>query len=144
MGLIERFSGQNDPESSFGEMVANPAISKPISYQLLLMDVLDLDADALALALRSHHPSLARARVEILELTRQEAPADESRSIIGLAGWDNHVIKLVGFESPIPESVFDACVRPAHFSEQLKVDARAHKSHVLLFYAGYATDPLEQ
>jgi len=144
MDLIERFGGQRDPEAPFGELVANPEITKPISYQLLLMGGLDLDADTVTKAIRSYHPTLHTARAELLELTRQEVSADEARSIVGLAGWGNHVIKLVGFESPIPQNVFDACVRPAHFSEQLKTVAKEHRSHVILYYAGYAADPLEQ
>lgn len=144
MGLIERFTGQPEPDERFGHLVANPSVTRPISYQMLFMGLLDLDEDALTLALRSYHPLLAAARAELLPVTLMDAPGEESHSLIGLAGWDRHVVKLVGFNTPIPESVFEACVRPAHFGMQLKQDAKRHASHALLFYAGYETDPLEQ
>lgn len=144
MGLIERFSGEPGLQDAAGEPIANPAIGRAPSYQLLFNERLDLDADALTLALRSYHPSLANASAELLDVTLQDAPTEDSTSLIGLAGWGNHVVKIVGFNHPIPESVFATCVRPAHFSTELKEDAKPHKSHLLLYYAGYETDPLEQ
>ncbi len=144
MGLMERFMGEADPDRPFADLVANPAIERPLSYQVLFMTPLDLDADAIELALRNYHPDLAQARSELMELPPEEENPNEAHSLIGLVGWKNHVIKLIGFNALLPESVYEACVRPAHFSQQLKADAREHRSHVLLFYAGHETDPLEQ
>jgi hypothetical protein len=144
MEFAERFMGQSDPGSSRAEMVANPAIERGPSYQLLFTGKLDLDEEALTLALRSYHPSLGKARAELMPVTLENAEPGEAQSILGLVGWDAHVVKLVGFNAPIPQKVFDECVRPAHFSEELKEDARRHQSHLLLYYAGYAADPLEQ
>jgi hypothetical protein len=144
MGIAERFMGQTSPECPPGAMTANPAIGRAPSYGLLFLDKLDLDEDALTLALRSVHPSLGQGRAELLPVTLENASAEEAQSIIGLAGWANHIVKLVGFNAPVPQEVFDLCVRPAHFSEQLKDEAQRHQSHLLLYYAGYAADPLEQ
>ena len=144
MPLPERFMGEADPEVPFGEMVANPALRRAPSFQLLGLKPLDLDADALNLAIRAIHPSLARTRVEFLGVKLEGVSAEESESIIGLAGWGNHVVKIVGFNHRIPQNVFDTCVLPAYYSEELKEQAKLHKSHVLITYAGYETDPLEQ
>lgn len=144
MGLIERFAGQPDPEIPFGELVANPAIERPVSYQLLFLETLDIDADALTLALRAYHPSVGKARAELVEVVLENVPEEESHSLIGLVGWANHIVKIVGFNARIPDSVFETCVRPAHFDMQLKETARQHKSHLILYYAGFETDPLEQ
>jgi len=141
MDLAERFMGQ---QGLPGELTANAALQNPPSYQMLILGPLDLNADALTLALRAYHPSLAKAQAELMDVKLEDAPENESSSVLGLAGWGKHVVKLVGFNMPIPQPVFDTCVRPAHFSEQLKEDARAHKSHVILYYAGFETDPLEQ
>ena len=43
MGLIERFTGQPEPDERFGYLIANPSIARPISYQMLFMGPLDLD-----------------------------------------------------------------------------------------------------
>ena len=144
MGLAERFMGQTAQDDVAGDLVANPAIQRSPSYQLLFSGKFDLDENAVAQAIRSYHPSLARARAELLDVTLDDAPPEQEQSVIGLAGWGNHVIKMVGFKLPIPQNVFDTCVRPAHFSQQLKEDAKQHQSHVLLYYAGYESDPLEQ
>ena len=144
MGLLERFMGQPDPEEPFTQLVANPLIKRPLSFQLLFMGPLDLDGDAIALALQSYHPDLSRAQAELTELPPEEDARENAQSLLGLAGWKNHVVKIIGFDTPLPEPIFEACVRPAHFHEQLKADAREHRSHALLFYAGHETDPLEQ
>lgn len=144
MGLAERFMGQPDPDRTAGDLVPNPAIERGPAYQLLFNAKLELDADALTQAIRSYHPTLAQARFELLDVELENAPPEESTSVLGLAGWANHVVKLVGFNTPIPQNVFDACVRPAHFAEQLKDDAQKHQSHLILYYAGYESDPLEQ
>jgi hypothetical protein len=144
MGLMERFTGQPEPDERFGYLVANPSIARPLSFQLLFMRPIDLDADALTLALRSFHPSLDKAQAELLPVSLQEAPEGQQDSVIGLAGWEKHVVKLVGFASKIPDSVFENCVHDAAYSDKLKEDAKSHQSHILLYYAGYETDPLEQ
>jgi hypothetical protein len=38
----------------------------------------------------------------------------------------------------------EQCVQGAHYRADLKTQARAHRSHVILYYAGKATAPLEQ
>jgi hypothetical protein len=144
MGLMERFTGQPEADERFGHLVANPSIKRPLSYQLLFTTPLDLDEEAVTRAIRFYHPSLSRAVAEFLPVNLQNSQGEEANSLIGLAGWDRHVIKLVGFNSPIPTSVFDTCVQPAHFGMPLKDEARRHQSHLLLYYAGYENDPLEQ
>ena len=63
---------------------------------------------------------------------------------MGLVGWGRHVIKVVGFDGPMPVSVLDRTVGVSHYDPALQEAAYGHASHVLLFYAGYETDVLEQ
>jgi hypothetical protein len=145
MSLFERFMGHStvpyDPN-----LIANPAIEEPISLQVLFPGLLDLDGDALAQVIRSFHPHLHRARAEVMQIG--EDPRDDQIEnppfLIGLVGWGPHVIKLVGFQSPAPTSFLENSIRPAHFSEELKADARNHQSHILLYYAGTDPDAFEQ
>jgi Domain of unknown function (DUF4261) len=145
MSLIERFTERLG------------AIERPLSFQVLFPEVFDLDADGLAQAIRSFHPDLRQARVELMGVAHRDEPdsANESaaesespsisgRSLLGLASWGAHIVQLVGFPAPIPQKAFDTCVRPAHFGQQLKQDASQHKSHLLLYYAGDETDPFEK
>ena len=63
---------------------------------------------------------------------------------MGLVAWGRHVVKVVGFDAPMPPSVLDHTVGLSHYDPSLKEAAYAHASHVLLFYAGYEPNVLEQ
>ncbi len=145
--FFERFFGRAIPRPG-GEPVANPRLESPLSLQLLFDAPLDLDGDGLTLALRSFHPELASASVEVVDVSKAEPVSgttnDEPPTFLGLAGWGRQTIKLVGFNFPMPRQPVEACVRPAHIPTDLKDAAFAHQSHVLLYYAGYEPDPHEQ
>jgi hypothetical protein len=148
MDFLHRFSGQGTPTPG-GELVANPRAENPLGLQLLFDATLDLDADALALALRTFHPDLADAKVDLHVVPRTEPPAghpenDSPPAVLGLFGWGRHVVKLIGFNAKMPPDVVETCVKPAHFSEELKQLAYDHAAHALLYYAGYERDPFEQ
>jgi hypothetical protein len=105
---------------------------------VLFKGVFQLDSDRLTAALRSYDPSMARARFEF------EPELGKKGTIVGLAGWGKHVIRLVGFDLPMPADAVEQCVAPSHYGEDLKKQARDHKSHLLLYYGGYDTSPFEQ
>lgn len=146
MDLKERFFGKGTPEPG-GLPVANLAWTDPPSFQLLFSAPLGLDVDALTLALREYHPELAAATAE---LVRVPAPPPMPGGVagppgvMGLIGWGRHVIKVVGFDAPMPASALDRAVKVAHYDSSFKEAAYQHTSHVLLYYAGYEPDVLEQ
>jgi hypothetical protein len=141
--LSQRFFGKGVPRLG-GPLVANPRLNDPPGFQVLLSGPLELDADALTLALRDYHPDLAAATAELLALPPEASSGDDSPRVLGLVGWGRHVIKLVGYANPLPAPTVEACVQPSHYDPRLKEEAYAHASHVLLFYAGYENDILEQ
>ena len=139
--FLDRFFGRVPP----GVMAANAALEAPLGLQLLFAAPLELDADALTLALRGFHAELASAKVELVPVPPEKAAPDETPpALLGLVGWGAHVIKVVGFDAPMPRDAVEACVRPAHFDDVWKQTAYANAAHVLLYYAGYHADPLEQ
>jgi hypothetical protein len=121
-------------------LVLNPAIERPLKgLQVLFarpINFLCLNPSLLTKALRAYHPWLLHARCK-MDCTNPDAP-------FGLAGWDDHVIKVVGFSLPLPMDVTTRCVRPAHYAPEFKRQALAHRAHVQLYYAGFASSPLEQ
>jgi hypothetical protein len=146
MDLKDRFFGKGTPEPG-GLPVANLSLADPPSFQLLYPGPLDIDPDALTRALRDYHPDLAQATAEIIRVPAPPALPEGTGGppgIMGLVGWGRHVVKVVGFDSPMPESVLDRTVQIAHYDPQLKEAAYRHASHVLLYYAGYESDVLEQ
>jgi hypothetical protein len=141
MDIQDRFFGRGIPKLG-GPVVANPRLNDPPSFQLLFSTSLDLEAEALTLALRDYHAELASATAELLLLPATSTSS--SPKVMGLIGWGRHAIKLVGFDNPMPATIVKECVQPAHYQPELKQEAYRHSAHVVLHYAGYEQDPLEQ
>jgi hypothetical protein len=139
--LLDRFFGRGVP-SLGGPPVANARLTDPIGLQLLFDDVFALDANEVALALRDYHSNMTEATAELFQVPPK--PGADEPAVMGLLAWERHVVKVVGFTAPMPADAVKACVQPAHFDPQYKQLAYEHKSHVMLYYAGYELDPLEQ
>jgi hypothetical protein len=104
----------------------------------LLAEPQPLDSTMLTHALRKFDRCMDGARCEI------DDELSTGGALVGLAGWGRHVIRFLGFSAPMPSDAVEACVAPAHYPQELKTRARAHRAHVLLNYAGYDPAPLEQ
>lgn len=139
--FLDRFFARSAQRPK-GPAVANPSLTDPLGLQLLLSVVLELDAANVTRALRNYHTDMSDATAELFEATPTDA--HPGSQYLGLLAWKRHVVKLVGINAPMPEGALNACVQPAHYSAQVKKLAYAHKSHLLLYYAGYERDPLEQ
>jgi len=135
MSLWSRYFGRNDAPVETIALVANSDIKDAPSLQLVFRDALSLQAETLGVRLRAYHPSLRKARVE---LTCEDGTA------LGLVGWDKHVIRLVGFDAPWPADSLERCVGPSHYPQEIKEQVRAHRSNVILYYAGHEDDALER
>ena len=138
MSIFSRFFGQHGEDDRVTQLIANPQIENPLSLQLLFDGQLRLQSSDVTAALQSYHGSMASARCEI------DPTLGEEGKVFGLAGWANHVVKLVGFDQPMPAESVESCVAPSHYPPEVKDRARSHRGHVLLFYAGYETSPYEQ
>jgi hypothetical protein len=141
--MMDRFFGKGVPQLG-GPAVANPHLTDPPSFQLLFSTPLDLDPDTLTLALRDYHSELAGATAELLTLPAPATSSSSSPTIMGLIGWGRHAIKLVGSNSPLAAARVKSCVQTSHYHPELKEEAYRHIAHVILHYAGYEQDPLEQ
>jgi len=106
-----------------------------LSLQVLFAAPLAISEAALTDALRAYHPTMQQARAEI---------APDMPEFLGMVGWDKHVVRLVGFNAPYPKDALETCVAPSHYPATVKDEVRAHVSHIILYYAGFETDPLEQ
>lgn len=140
MDLTDRFFGRGTPEPG-GPPVANNRLADPPGYGLLFPEPPHLDAGELTGFLREYHPELAAATAELQMLPPQ--PGTPPRTV-GLIAWGRHVVKVVGIDAPMPREAVERAVVPALFDPALKQEAYRHAAHVMLFYAGYDPDPLEQ
>lgn len=144
MELTERFFGKGTPTPG-GPPVANPRLQDGPAFAVLFPAAPRLQAEALTQALREYAPELATATAELSPAPANgPAPSNDPPPFLGLIGWDRHVVKLVGFSAPMPATVVRRCVQPAHYEPAIKEEAYDHHGHVLLFYAGYESDVLEQ
>lgn len=135
MSIFSRFFGRKDEPSDTGALVANPDLDDPLALTVLFPDAQKIDVAALGQAMRGYHRSTADARCEI---------SPDPGAFIALVGWRNHVVRLVGFDAPMPADALEVCVAPAHYSQELKAQVRAHRSHVILYYAGHEASVFEQ
>ena len=134
MSVIEKFFAAAGVRSA--------ALVNAAGLQVLLAESSELSASAITASLRDYDPSMAAATCELdAELAKAGTP-------LGIIAWGEHAIRLIGFDVPMPAEVVEKCVQPAHFGPDLKAQARAHKSHLLLYYAGASTGtstgPLQQ
>ena len=132
------FGGSDAADSGDGQLVANPKIKHPLSLQVLFPEPCVLDSDCLAKASRSYHASMATVRCEIDPALHREG------KMFGMIGWEKHVVRCVGFDLPMPAWAVEACLAPSHYPQELKQRARSHKAHVILYYVGYESSPVEQ
>lgn len=139
MSIFTRFFGKTDElDGQPGELIANPAVEDPLSLQVLLAKSPKLDPLEVVQSLRGYDPAMKDAKCEV------DQELNEGGRIFGLAGWGDHVIRLVGFDVPLPGDALQVCVEAARYDAALKAKAKAHQGHLLLYYAGYNDDPLEQ
>src|SRR4051812_26031767 len=106
--FLSRFFGRSRPTPG-GPPVANTHIEHPPSLQVVFDAIPELDADALTLALRTYHPELAAASAELFASPRVAEPGDDDAppDVYGLFGWGRHVVKLIGFNAPMPKDVLE-------------------------------------
>ncbi len=121
----------------------------PMGLQLLFFAPPDLDAEAI-LAFLHHEPELAAATCELVRVA--DVPGSDAfiagdgppATVLGLVEWGGHAVKLAQFDEPMPYGPVESCVGPALLPPPMKVDAKQHQSHILLFYAGTGADVREQ
>ena len=139
MSIFTRFFGKKESDSiDGGQLTANLKIKSPLSLQVLFPDILPLDSTSLKATFREYHESMKGVRCEIAPELSKEG------TLLGMVGWAKHVIRCVGFNRPMPADAVESCVAPSHYPQELKARARAPRSHVMLYYAGYESCPLEQ
>ncbi|HEY2784557.1 MAG TPA: hypothetical protein VGJ05_06230 [Fimbriiglobus sp.] len=122
----------------------------PLSLQLLSIEPLTITGEMLTAALRDCHADLHAADAELVpasHLAGQAATLVDGppASLLGLVTWADHVIKLIGFDAPMPPGPISGTLAHSLFVPPTFRDiGRHHAAHVLLYYAGTNPDPLER
>ena len=130
--------------------VGLPRSGPPAGLQLLLDRPVPADEAAVAEAVRLFHPSLADATVEWVDVVTLPQPPEMGgegppANSLGLVSWGNHVVKVAGFDAPMPPGPLSRTLAHTLFvPNELKAVAAQHVSHLLLDYAGTEPDALER
>jgi hypothetical protein len=137
--LAVRMMGHEaDAARRHGQPVFNPERENPVGLQVLFDEPPKCKTADLTRRLRAYHPTMTKATFEVADV------GAENQSAYGLAAWGKHVIRFLAFDAPIPATVLESCVDPAHYKQPMKQRARANRAHALLWYGGNETDVLEQ
>jgi len=137
MSMYTRFMGDTDNAPGH-RLVANPDLEEALNFQVLFPEPFRLNESDLTKAIRQHPYTTDTARVEIEHTTVSMGTP------LGLAGWGDHVIQLMGFNIPMPPDILSHSLQVSHCDQELKALAYNHRSYLNLSYAGYVTDPFSQ
>jgi hypothetical protein len=140
MGIFSRFFGKKQTDDTATQLTVNDAIPEDerLGLQLLLSQSPQIDQAKFIQSLRAFSPQLRKARCEF------DGSLSAEHVLFGLVGWGKHVVQVLGFDAPMPAQFVEACVAPAHYPQEVKDEARVHRSHIMLWYAGYDAEPLER
>lgn len=132
MGIFDSLKskkGKTAPETGAADAPA-------VGLQVLYAAAFEIEETDFTRQLRAYDKSLQAAT---LSLTN----AGEGSSL-GIISWGDHVVQAVTFGFPMPQEPVEATIQPAHYDQETKAMARAHKAHSLLFYRGQAQNVSEQ
>ena len=93
------------PDDGPDDLIAARHTDNEPSFQVLFREKFNLSPEAIVEAMRAYHPTMADADCEIVPEMSEEG------KIFGLAGWGDHVIRMVGFDLPIPNDVAERCIQ---------------------------------
>ncbi len=66
-----------------------------------------------------------------------------TNTLLGVVKFEDHVIKLLGNSSHLPEYIIETCIHTAHWQTEFKEQILLSKATVTLVYAGNSNDPIE-
>lgn len=112
-------------------------------------------ASQLALIMSFKKLPVLDSRRVILGINRVEPPKfvpkvhlrekfNDGKHLLGRIEFDDHVINLLGLQSPLPPSVYENAVRPSHWDESFKQSLKKQGAHIILYYEGNHPDPVER
>jgi hypothetical protein len=126
------------PPSSRPDPLAAIEPSSDLRLVVLRPSAAPIEGAALERALRGYATSLAGAEAAV------DAQSAERGTLLGVARWDRHVVRLVGHPVPLPDDALVLTLDAAWMEEADRRAARAHRAHLVLYYAGEDDSPFEQ
>jgi len=132
------FSKLFSADEAGDDLVDDVSLDNPLSLQVVFDGTFQLDPKAVTKTLRQYSKETAKGSCRLADGFAERGTA------LGLIGWGHHVVRIVGFDVPMPPQVVEACVAPAHYGQPMKARVRAHTAHVILYYAGQEESALEQ
>lgn len=73
-----------------------------------------------------------------------EKELNNGEVLLSVVEFDEHRVKLVGFDAPLPEDVIHHTVECSYWKDEDKEKIKKHKSHIICYYDGESDDAVEK
>jgi hypothetical protein len=136
MGIFDSLKNKKAAATNAAPEAASPETQARTSLQVLYAKPFDFDENKFTCALHAYDPALKEARLSSVAASKEASMWEVS--------WGVHQVQVVTFGMPMPAEPVAACIQPAHYDQDTKARAYAHKAHSLLFYRGQSADVAQQ
>lgn len=114
-----------------------PLKSKPSIGQIFLFNSYPvIRKNDIENSISSIEPLKTKVKVDIQVQTTE--------ALLAFVEFDRHQLQLVGLRAPVPAKVLENTIQPSNWGQDVKATMRNHQSHVLCYYHGNNSDPIEQ
>lgn len=118
-------------------IIENSAIKNPLSLTILVDRTLSFDFNKLTRSLGKVDSSMKKVKFQSL-------PCGKGEAFNALASWNQHLIKVVGFDTACSPEVVKQSIEFAKDNQYLIETIKKHNSHIVISYHGYEEDPIKQ
>ncbi len=139
MSILSRlftFKKSNVAQSD-SAIIENPAIKNPLSLTILVDRTLSFDFNKLTRSLGKINSSMKKVKFQSL-------PCGKGEAFNALASWNQHLIKVVGFDTACSPEVVKQSIEFARDNQDLIQTIKNHNSHIIISYHGYEDDLIKQ
>ncbi|WP_176461670.1 DUF4261 domain-containing protein [Anaeromicrobium sediminis] len=135
MGLLEKFFGKRKKRVKESEKViedSQPAIS------LIFNELPIIDSEVVGKRIEEIESLKGSVHITL------DKELNDGENILSVIEFDDHKIKLVGFNGPLPSNTINHTVNCSYWKPDEKEVMRNHKAHIICYYHGKNSDPIEK
>ncbi|MEW9097061.1 MAG: DUF4261 domain-containing protein [Clostridiaceae bacterium] len=143
MGLIDKFLGRKENKNDLNQN-KDENEGKDLNLEngpalIMVFDTLPI-IDGKNLSKRIEKIEKLNTEVEVTI----EKELNNGETLLSVIEFDDHKIKLVGFNAPLPDDVINYTVDCSYWKPEDKDNIRNHKAHIICYYDGQNLDPSEK
>lgn len=137
MGILDKFFEKKENELQTNNMEAERQGNKPAL--MLVFNTLPILETNKIKSIISDIEKLNKA----IEITLDEE-LNNRDTLLSVIEFDNHRIKLLGLNAPLPKTVIEHTVDCSYWKPEDKENIKNHSAHIICYYDGNNEDPIER